>query len=169
MNIEPGQIVVIGMGNPLRRDDGVGVSVARQLEALVQPGVEVRTHRGGGLGLMDIWQGATTVVVIDAVSSGVPAGTVSRFDASIRPLPQHLGTTCSTHDFGLNEAVELARAVDRLPDRFVVIGVEGADFSPGNGFSPAVDGAVEWAVEAVLQELGSLAAPNFPRSEAERA
>ena len=169
MNSEPGQIVVIGMGNPLRRDDGVGLSVARRLEALVQPGVKVRIHRGGGLALMDTWQGATTVVVIDAVSSGGQAGTLSRFDASTRPLPQHLGTTCSTHDFGLNEAVELARAVNRLPDRFVVIGVEGADFSPGSGLSPAVDGAVERAVEAVLQELGSLAAPSFPRSEAERA
>ena len=169
MNAEPDGIVIIGMGNPLRRDDGVGLSVARQLEALVQPKVEVRIHRGGGLALMDTWKGASTVVVIDAVSSGVPAGTVSRFDASAQPLPQHLGSTCSTHDFGLNEAIELARAVDRLPNRFVVIGVEGADFTPGSGLSPAVDSAVERAVEAVLQELGSLAAPNFLRSEAERA
>lgn len=168
MNAEPGGIVVIGMGNPLRRDDGVGLSVVRQLEALVQPGVEVRIHRGG-LGLMDTWKGASAVVVIDAISSGAPAGTVSRFDASARPLPQHLGTTCSTHDLGLNEAVELARAMDRLPDRFIVIGVEGADFALDSGLSPAVDGAVEKAVEAVLQEIGPLATPSFLRSEAERA
>ena len=169
MNAEPGGIVVIGMGNPLGRDDGVGLSVARQLKALVQPGVEVRIHRGSGLGLMDTWKGAAAVVVVDAVSSGAPAGTVSRFDASTRPLPQQLGTTCSTHDFGLNEAVELARAVDRLPGRFIVIGVEGADFTPGSGLSPAVDGAVEKAVEAVLQEIGPWATPSFLRSEAERA
>ena len=160
MNAEPDGIVIIGMGNPLRRDDGIGWSVARQLEALVQPGVEVRIHRGGGLGLMDTWKGATTVVVIDAVSSGAPAGTVSRFDASAQPLPQHLGTTCSTHDFGLNEAVELARAMVQLPSRFIVIGVEGADFTPGSGLSPVVAGAIEKTVEAVLQELSPLTAPS---------
>ena len=159
MNAEPDGIVIIGMGNPLRRDDGIGWSVARQLEALVQPGVEVRIHRGG-LGLMDTWKGASVVVVIDAVSSGAPAGTLSRFDASTRPLPQHLGTTCSTHDFGLNEAVELARAMDQLPSRFIVIGVEGADFTPGSGLSPAVAGAIEKTVEAVLQELSPLTAPS---------
>lgn len=168
MNAEPGGIVVIGMGNPLRRDDGVGWSVARRLEAMVPPGVEVCIHRGG-LALIDTWQGASAVVVIDAISSGAPAGTMSRFDASVQPLPQHLRATCSTHDFGLNEAIELARAMDQLPNRFIVIGVEGADFTPGSGLSRAINGAVNKAVEAVLQEIGPLAPPSFLRSAAERA
>ena len=80
-------IVVIGMGNPLRRDDGVGSRVARQLEALAPPGVEVRTHDGDGPGLMDAWEGMSAAVVVDAVSSGAPAGTIFRFDASAGPCP----------------------------------------------------------------------------------
>ena len=161
-------VAVIGMGNPVRRDDGVGLRVARRLEALFLPGVEVRTH-GGGLGLMDAWQGAPATVVVDAVSSGVPAGTVSRFDASERPLPASLGARCSTHDFGLGNAIELARAMDRLPDRLIVIGVEGIDFGHGRGLSGAVECAVDRAVEAVLQEIGPLATPGRQRTEAERA
>lgn len=163
-------VVVIGMGNPVRRDDGVGLRVARQLEKTVPDTffAVVRVH-GGGLGLMDAWQGASVAVVVDAVSSGAPAGTVSRFDASERPLPANLGAKCSTHDFGLGNAIELARAMDRLPGRLIVIGVEGADFGQGNGLSGAVEGAVDRAVEAVLQEIAPLATPGRQRTEAERA
>ena len=156
-------IVVIGMGNPLRRDDGVGSRVARQIEALGPPGVEVRTHDGGDPGLMDAWEGVSAAVVVDAVSSGAPAGTIFRFDAGAGPLPAHLEPACSTHGFGLDNAVELARALDRLPGRLIVIGVEGSDFSRGGGLSGAVEGAVERAVEAVMKEIGRLATPGPPR------
>ncbi len=150
-------ILVIGMGNPLRGDDSVGVAVARRLAARVRPGVEVRTHGGGGLGLMDAWRGASAAVVVDAVSSGAPPGTVSRFDVRDRPLPESLGAPGSTHDLGLPNAVELARAMHRLPDRLVVIGVEGGDFSLGSGLSGPVEEAVEMAVDVVLREIDSLA------------
>ena len=150
-------ILVIGMGNPLRHDDSVGVLVARRLAARVRPGVEVRTHGGGGLGLMDAWRGASAAVVVDAVSSGAPPGTVSRFDAGDRPLPESLGAPGSTHDLGLRNAVELARAMHRLPDRLVVIGVEGGDFGLGSGLSTPVEEAVERAVDAVLREIDRLA------------
>ena len=162
-------IVVIGLGNPLRHDDGVGLLVARQLGACAPPGVDVLIHRGGGLSLMDIWEGVPVAVVVDAVSSGAPAGTVHRFDASTQALPEHLRATCSTHDFGLNEAIELARALDRLPNRFIVIGVEGADFAPGSCLSPAVEDAVENAVEAVMKEICSLATSGGSLREAEHA
>ena len=168
MSTEPA-IVVIGMGNPLRHDDGVGSRVARQLDALAPPGVEVRTHGGVGPGLMDAWKGVSAAVVVDAVSSGAPAGTIFRFDAAARPLPGHLGTMCSTHGFGLHNAVELARALDRLPDRLIVIGVEGDDFSRGSGLSSAVEGAVERVVEAVMKEIDRLATPGLRRGEAEHA
>ena len=168
MSAEPA-IVVIGIGNLLRHDDGVGSRVARQLEALAPPGVEVRTHDGGGLGLMDAWKGVSAAVVVDAVSSGAPAGTIFRFDAAAQPLPEHLGATCSTHGFGLDNAVELARILNRLPGRLIVIGVEGGDFSRGSGLSSAVEGAVERAVEAVMEEIGRPATPGLRRGEAEHA
>lgn len=152
MSKEPA-IRVIGMGNPLRHDDSVGVRVARRLAVRIQPHVEVRVHSGGGLGLMDAWQGASAAVVVDAVSSGAPPGTVSRFDVRARPLPEQLGAPRSTHDFGLGESLELARAMRRLPDRLIVIGIEGGDFSVGGGLSGPVEEALERAVDAVLQEI----------------
>ena len=100
---------------------------------------------------------------------GSPPGTISRFDAGTRPLPRHLVANCSTHDLGLGDAIEVARALDRLPDRVIVIGVEGSDFSRGHGLSRAVAGAVEGVVEAVSKEPARLAAPGLRRGEAEHA
>ena len=162
-------IVVIGMGNPLRRDDGVGVLVARQAAARVEPGVEVRIQTGGGLSLMDAWQGMSAAVVVDAVSSGAAPGTVSRFDAGARPLPEQLDATGSTHDLGLGRAVELARAMGRLPERLVVIGVEGDDFGLGSGLSGPVEAAVDRAVDAVVREVARLTAPGGRPREARHA
>ena len=169
MTVTSGRIVVIGMGNPLRGDDGVGLVVARKLETAVPSRVEVRTHVDNDLALMDAWKGAEAVVVVDAVSSGAPAGAVSRYDAGDRPLPRPGTAAGSTHGFGLNEVVELARAMDSLPGRFVIIGVEGTDFTTGRGLSPAVGEAVEEAVEAVLRELDSLTGPNRPESRRQHA
>ena len=168
MSADP-PIAVIGMGNPLRRDDGVGWRVARRVGALAPPGVEVRTHGGGGLGLMDAWEGVAAAVVVDALSSGAPAGTIARFDAGTRPLPRHLRANRSTHDLGLGDAIEVARALNRLPGRLVVIGIEGSDFSRGRGLSRAVEGAVERAVEAVSMEIARLATPGLRRGEAKHA
>jgi len=165
VNTEPCGIVVIGMGNPLRRDDGVGWTVARRLERVVPPEVEIRLRRGG-LELMDAWDGAAAAMIVDAVSSGSPAGTVLRFDTSDAPLPRDIDTACSTHGLGLHAAVELARAMDRLPDRVLVIGVEGADFTPGNGLSPAVEDAVREAVEAALREIDLLVAQGVAKGGA---
>lgn len=150
-------VLVIGMGNPLRGDDSVGVLVARRLAARVPPGVEVRTHGGGGLALLDAWRGVSAAVVVDAVSSGAPPGSVSRFDVRARPLPEQPGGTRSTHDLGLGDSLELARAMHCLPDRLVVIGIEGGDFSLGSGLSGPVEEAVERAVDAVLREIELLA------------
>ena len=124
---------------------------------------------GASRAMEDAWEGVAAAVVVDALSSGAPAGTIARFDASTRPLPRHLAANCSTHDLGLGDAIEVARALSRLPDRLIVIGIEGGDFSQGRGLSRAVEGAVERAVEAVSMEIARLATPGLRRGEAEHA
>jgi hydrogenase maturation protease len=90
--------------------------------------------------------------VIDAVSSGAEPGTVHRFDASRTPLPASLRRASSTHALGLAEAIELGRALDRLPARVIVYGIEGERFEAGAALTPAVAAAVEAVAAAVQRE-----------------
>ena len=91
--------------------------------------------------LIEEWASADEAIVIDAVSSGADPGTIHRLEANEARLPTGLFRG-STHALGVAEAVELARALERLPARLTVIGIEGAVFEAGRGLTPAVEAAV---------------------------
>ena len=147
--------MVIGVGNALRGDDGVGLEVARRVRERTD--VAVRELEGEGVGLLDAWADARAVLLIDGVRSGAAPGTLHRVDATDHPLPAELRGSTSTHALGVAEAIELARALGRLPDRLVVYGVEGARFDTGAGLSPQVAAAVDGVADAVLREARGLA------------
>ncbi len=143
--------LVIGIGNAWRRDDGAGLLVARLLRGTLT-GAEVLEREGEPAGLIDAWDGATSLWLVDAVSSGSPAGTVHRIDLAEEELPPEL-FRASTHHLGLAEAVELARALGRLPQRVVFYGIEGASFEAGEGVTPGVEDAVTRVAQAVREEV----------------
>ncbi len=145
--------LVIGVGNAFRGDDGLGLFVARQLRALALNGVTVLEQSGEGTALVEAWGDAHQVIVVDAVSSGSAPGTIHRFEVVDQPLPT-LFSGSSTHAFGLAEAIELARRLDRLPDQLVIYGVEGKAFELGTGLSPEVENAVKILRERISRELG---------------
>ena len=116
--------LLIGLGNELRGDDAAGLLVARAARGRAA-GIDVVESGGEPIDLLDSWEGFDDVVVADAVSSGAEPGTVHRIDAAAGPLPTPFASP-STHALGLAEAVELGRALDRLPTRLVVFGIEGA-------------------------------------------
>src|SRR5215470_6175153 len=109
----PGMLV-IGMGNPLRSDDGVGPAAVEALKARGLPGAQLLTCHGDGLRLIEIWKSAGRVILIDAVVSGANPGTIYRFDALRQALPASLSFS-SSHTFGAAEIIELARTLDQLP------------------------------------------------------
>jgi hydrogenase maturation protease len=109
-------------------------------------------REGEPTALMDAWEGADTVWLVDAVSSDGQAGVVHRLDASEGALPATL-FRASTHHFGLPDAVELARALGRLPRRTIVYGIEGADFDAGAELSPGVADAVARVAAAIQREV----------------
>lgn len=148
--------LVVGLGNLDRGDDGVGPMVAERVRDLRLPDVDVLLEESPA-SLTDLWTDATGVVVVDAVRGGAPAGTVTAIDAVEQRLPSWVGVG-GTHGFGVAEAVELARALDRLPARLVVVGVEAECFDLGCGLSSAVADAVPRAVDAVVAALAALAA-----------
>jgi hydrogenase maturation protease len=142
------------VGNPWRCDDAAGLEVARLLEGTLPPDVELLEREGEPTALIDAWEGATTVWLVDAVSSGAAPGTLHRLDASSEELPTDLFRR-STHHVGVAEAVELARVLGRLPGRTIVFGIEGDSFEIGDELTPAVAAAIESTAAAVRAEVAS--------------
>ena len=149
------QHVVIGVGNPLRGDDGVGLVVAAALEDRVPPGVSVVPCEQEPSRLLDAWNGAEAAIVVDAAALGDEPGTVRRFDASETAIPAGVFRS-STHAFGVGDAIELARALGRLPQHVLVYGVEGGRFAAGEPLTAPVEAAVEQVAAAVLSDLERL-------------
>ena len=150
------RILVIGVGNEYRSDDAVGIVVARRLRQISLGNVTVIEASGEGTDLMESWKGADTVIIVDAASSGAKPGTIHRIDARAQRIPTGL-LRYSTHAFSVGEAVELARAMNRLPPRMVVYGIEGERFDEGTVLSRAVQGSVDTVVDLVLKQLRTAA------------
>jgi hydrogenase maturation protease len=127
----------------------------------VPAGVEVVPCELEPSRLIEAWDGAASAFVVDAVESGAATGTLQRFDASESAVPARAFRS-STHAFGVGEAIELARALGRLPPRVVVYGVEGVEFATGEGLTPRVAAAVDDTVSAVLADLEELAREEEP-------
>jgi len=149
---------LIGVGNRWRGDDAAGLVVAARLRARLPRGIDVIEHRGEPIDLIEAFEGAQAAWLVDAVCSGAQPGTLYRFDAGERRLPAGLFRV-STHRFGLADALELARALGRLPPRVVVYGIEGSRFAPGGPLSPAVAAAAERLAGALSTELAAAFAP----------
>jgi len=128
--------VVIGVGNPFRCDDAAGLEVARRLQS-------VAAHESslGGFELMDLWQEADEVIIVDATHSGAPPGTIHCFDPLAQPLPS--GAFASSHTIGVVETIEMARQLGRLPGSMAVYGIEAESVATGTTISPPVAAAIE--------------------------
>jgi hydrogenase maturation protease len=142
--------LIIGLGNPWRGDDGVGPHVARALSGLSRPDGGVQCAAQDALSLIQSWQGARHVYVVDAVQTGQREGTLLRLDALRDPLPT--ASAYSSHGLGLAEAVALARQLHRLPERLTLMGIEARCFAPGQALCAAVRQAGEQVLESLRRE-----------------
>jgi len=141
-------MLIIGCGSPERGDDAAGVHVAERLRTL---GLNTRVCSGEASELMEAWDRVADVLVIDCVVTGAAAGTVHLWDAySWLPIKR---TGDSTHAFGLGEAVELTRALRRLPARLRIYGIEGQKFEIGSETSAEVLRGVEEVVSRIVAEV----------------
>ena len=148
-------IVLIGVGNEYRGDDGVGLVALRELSKKEFPNTRYIESNGDGADLLEAWTDASTVILIDAVSSKAVPGMIYRFDALASPIPATFSSQ-STHAFGVAEAIELARTLHQLPLRLIVYAIEGKDFTAGLGLSPEVEKAMHEVVERVAHEVWDL-------------
>lgn len=149
---------MIGLGRSDRRDDGVGPAVVRHVESRLHgdTGVQLLTE-ADPTALLDLWTGHDHVVVVDAVVTGDPAGTIHRLDLGAAAPPAaevaSNGASGGTHGLGLAEVAALGRVLHRLPSRVVVIGVEADRLEVGVDLSPPVAAAVEEASALVRMEV----------------
>jgi hydrogenase maturation protease len=148
------KVLVIGVGNEYRRDDGAGPFVARMLKRKNLREIRVEYECGEATALMESWRRANTVILLDAVRPGTSPGRVYRVNASNQPLPACFCGS-STHELGVAEAVELARALECLPSRLLVYGIEGKDFAQGKGLSLEVEMAAGKVIEMVMADMCS--------------
>ena len=145
-------ILIIGIGNPYRGDDGVGLRIAQNIKKKSPDHVNVIEQSGDGISLMDSWKDSDAVIIIDAVHSSAQPGTIHQFDVHTQTIPTKF-FHYSTHAFGVAEAIELARALKQLPKNLIVYGIEGKCFEAGIGLSLEVEKAVEEVMMRVKQDI----------------
>jgi hydrogenase maturation protease len=147
-------VVVIGVGNEFRRDDGAGPAVIGRLSGLVPAGVRLVITDGEPTRLIEAWTGAALAVVVDAVRAEPShPGQIHRFVVD-RP-GAGVARPASSHGFGLDDAIGLALALDRMPGRLIVHAIEAADLAQGTGLTPPVAASVRAVAAAILDDIGA--------------
>ena len=146
-------VLILGIGNLLLSDEGVGVHAVRCLsERELPPGVEVLDGGTSGADLVDHLEGRTKVVVIDAASGDGPPGTVYRCEA--RELIEQEGAL-SLHEFGLADSLHMAERLGCAPKRVIVLGVQPATLEPGLELSPEVSAVLPGILKLALAEAAA--------------
>lgn len=153
--------LVVCIGNPMVSDDSVGPAIYEELKKKpLPPGVRLELVAVGGLRLLDLVDGEDLLVVVDAVCTGAPAGTVLVRDWG--EIAGAVGLPVTSHDVGLREAVEVGRLLqpESMPGRIVLVGIEGECFDRCDlPMTTRVSAAIG---EALAEVAGLLGSPNDP-------
>jgi len=166
-----GKTLILGVGNILLSDDGVGVHVIQRLQETVElpEGVEVLDGGTKGMDLLVYLEGVSRLLIVDAVETGGPPGTLTRLTGD--QVPAYLSLKMSPHEIGLPDMLFAAKLRDLYPEEVVVWGVQPATTEVGLDLSPPVATQVDTLVERILEELKRWDVPvrrrDAPRSSAD--
>jgi hydrogenase maturation protease len=149
-----GRIVVIGIGNILLRDEGVGVRVVERLKEFDLPeNVEIYDGATLGLSLLNILSDCKKAIIVDAVLAGGKPGEVYKFDLR-EVLDKNLNTgILSMHDIDFITAFKMGREFLNLPEKIIVVGIEPSTFEEGLELSKEVEAGIPKAIEKIMEEL----------------
>ena len=145
-------ILILGVGNILLKDEGVGVHVVKKLKEVPLPvNVEVLDGGTAGFDLVDFIAGRKKIIVIDAVKAGEKIGTIYRLpEENLKIKPK---TIMSFHEVDLLDAIHMSIVMDEKPEEIVVIGIEPKDMSDGTELSPEIEERIPRIIEVVMEEL----------------
>ena len=153
-------VVVIGVGNSALSDEGVGGRVISELARRAPSGIELVDAGLPGPGLVELLEGRSKAVIVDAVDAGAPGGEIFRFrPEQVRQFEQT--PRYSLHEPNVLQYVMLAQALEAGPKEVVFIGVQPESLSPGEGLSPSVEAAVPKAAALALTEALHQISPSY--------
>lgn len=148
------RVLILGVGNVLLRDEGVGVHVAqRMMDMDVPPGVEVMEGGTDGFGLMHVLLQAERLILVDAVKGGGPPGSIYRFGIEdCPPFPDVFKT--SVHQVSILEVINLSGLIGSTP-RTTVIGVEPKRMDMGMELSPEIEAKIPKVIQLIEEEVAT--------------
>jgi hydrogenase maturation protease len=150
-----GSILVLGLGNPLRGDDGVGPRIVAELERRDLPeGVTTMDVGTAGLDLLHLLEGWDRAIVVDAADVGLKPGQFARFTPDEARLAQN-SDGLSFHQVGLSGVLSLANALGHPLPEIVIFGVQPAEIDWKEGLSPAVEAIIPKLIEMLIKEIES--------------
>lgn len=146
-------MLIAGVGNAWRGDDGASAVVLQRLRSCVlPPGTATRLLAGGPLDLLDALPGHDVALIVDTIRSGASPGSTLRIDVSADSVGPRPAGPASTHALDLAGTLELGRILGLIPARVIVYGVEGEQFDVGHGLSAPVRRAIPGLTRDVLAE-----------------
>jgi hydrogenase maturation protease len=162
MSSTAADLLVLGLGNVLLGDDGVGPAVVARLRDSYTIPEGARCVDGGtlGLSLLPYLEDARMVVLVDAVAADAPPGTLVRLEGS--DVGPAVATRLSPHQVGVADLLEGARWHDREPARLVLLGIVPESIELGVGLSKPVLGAMPELIDLVCSEAASCGYPIAP-------
>jgi hydrogenase maturation protease len=145
--------LILGIGNLVMSDDGVGVIVVQRLQREYRLPPEVTVMDGGTLGLdiLPHLEGIERLIVVDALNTGKAPGSCVRLAGNEIPLA--LETKLSPHQMGLKDLLTVSLLMGHAPKEMVLIGVQPGCIEMGTELSPAVEVRIETMLESILSEL----------------
>lgn len=147
-----GDVIVIGVGNPLRGDDGAGWAAIEYLEKIAPTQISLRKQKGDIAELIDAFSQHSMVYLIDACEMEAPLGSWQRIDALLQPLPVESNQT-STHGFGISQAIALAQNMNLLPSKLIVYVISGRHYTMNATLSPPVAEAAERVAREIYEDI----------------
>lgn len=153
MSKPPIRTLVIGLGNPLMGDDGLGVAALELLREEWDLPVEVELVDGGtwGMNLLPLVESARRLILVDAIRGGAKPGTLTVLERS--ELPRYFALKLSPHQIDLREILALAELRGLLPEHLVAIGIEPERVEMEMGLSPRVRAGLAKVTDLVVGRL----------------
>ncbi len=146
-------IKVIGIGNSLYQDEGVGVHVIPFLEEAIPDslGIEIVEGTTDGIRLLTPVEDADYLIIVDAINAGKEPGTL--ITVTGEEIPKYFGVKMSVHQVGIQEVLSAAKLRDRLPEEMVMFGIQPQTISLGLELTDVVQSQVPQLVQMVVEQI----------------
>ncbi|HWQ77035.1 MAG TPA: HyaD/HybD family hydrogenase maturation endopeptidase [Syntrophomonas sp.] len=147
------KIVILGLGNPLFQDEGVGIHmINRLMQGQMNEAIELVDGGTGGMALLNVVEDTDLLLVIDAVDGDYPPGTVCKLSG--RDIPMLVSGRMSAHQISFQETLALAGLRGKLPGQMVLLGVQPQSMDWGTELSPPVAGILSELDAMINEQIG---------------